>query len=34
MGIPCISQKLGSLGHAVSNDTGAPDRINKKSKIK
>lgn len=32
MGIPLISQKLGSLGRAVSNDTGAPDRISKKVK--
>jgi hypothetical protein len=33
MSFPPINQKLGSLGQAVFNDTGAPDRISKKKKI-
>lgn len=30
--IPPVNQKLGSLGHVVSDDTDAPERISKKVK--
>lgn len=32
IGMPPVNQKLSSLGHMVSNDTGALDRISKKVK--